>query len=59
MYIAKQTSEEITGDCLLNNQVWGKGYFLLEAFAKSWKTPDTFLGQKQFIMFRRCDKYDY
>ena len=58
LYISRQPNGEISGECLLNNVVWEKGYYLLEAYAKTWKDYDKFLGQKQFIMFRRCDLYD-
>ncbi|WP_299123229.1 DUF6348 family protein [uncultured Tenacibaculum sp.] len=58
LYISRQPNGEISGECLLNNDVWEKGYYLLEAYAKTWKNDCEFLGQKQFIMFRRCDLYD-
>ncbi|MCF2874394.1 MULTISPECIES: DUF6348 family protein [unclassified Tenacibaculum] len=58
LYISRQPNGEVSGECLLNNVVWEKGYYLLEEYAKTWKDDGEFLGQKQFIMFRRCDLYD-
>ena len=58
LYISRQPNGEISGECLLNNEVWEEGYYLLEEYAKTWKDNGEFLGHKQFIMFRRCDAYD-
>lgn len=58
LYISRQPNGEISGECLLNNELWEEGYYLLEEYAKKWKDAGEFLGQKQFIMFRRCDAYD-
>lgn len=58
LYISRQPDGSISGECLLNNKVWIEGYYLLEAYARTWKDSGEFLGQKQFIMFRRCDSYD-
>ncbi|NJO01992.1 MAG: hypothetical protein HC880_10135 [Bacteroidia bacterium] len=58
LYVARQANGEISGECLLNNEVWKEGYQLIEAYAQSWDTESEFLGQKQFVVFRRCDAYD-
>ena len=58
LYISRQANGAISGECLLNNEVWEEGYYLLEEYAKSWKDNGEFLGHKQFVMFRRCDACD-
>lgn len=58
LYISRQPDGSITGECLLNNEVWEEGYQLLENYAKTWKDQGEFLAHKQFIMFRKCDSYD-
>ena len=58
LYISRQPDGSISGECLLNNEIWEKGYYLLEDYAKTWKDQGEFMGQKQFIMFRRCDSFD-
>ncbi len=58
LYISRQQDGTISGECLLNNEVWEDGYYLLENYAKTWKDNEEFLGHKQFIMFRRCDAFD-
>lgn len=58
LYISRQPDGTISGECLLNNEVWEEGYYLLENYAKTWKDSGEFLGHKQFIMFRRCDAFD-
>lgn len=58
LYISRQPDGKISGECLLNNEVWEEGYYLLENYAKTWKDKGEFLGHKQFIMFRRCDSFD-
>lgn len=58
LYISRQPDGTLSGECLLNNEVWKDGYYLLENYAKTWQDKGEFLGHKQFIMFRRCDAYD-
>ncbi|MEP5341173.1 MAG: DUF6348 family protein [Algibacter sp.] len=58
LYISRQPDGIISGECLLNNEVWEDGYYFLEDYAKTWKDKGEFLGHKQFIMFRRCDSFD-
>lgn len=58
IYISKMDESEITGECLFNNEPWEEGLEILYHYAKNWKIEGNFLGQKQFIMFRRCDEYD-
>lgn len=57
LYISRQPNGKILGECLLNNEQWEEGLQLLGEHAKQWPGDD-FRGQKQFIMFRRCDKCD-
>lgn len=58
LYIARQPDGMFSGECLLNNEVWEDGYYLLKNYAKMWRDQGEFLGHKQFIMFRRCDSFD-
>ena len=58
LYVARQPQGDIIGECLLNNQPWEEGLTELIAYAKQWPQKGDFLGQKQFIMFRQCDKYE-
>lgn len=57
IYIGKQDDGSITGDCSLNNDFKEDGYRILEEYAKSLDN-NTFIGAKQFILFRRCDACD-
>ncbi|MGL4584666.1 MAG: DUF6348 family protein [Flavobacterium sp.] len=58
MYISKQQSGEIIGDCLLDNQPWDEGLNILADYISNVPVESTFIGIKQFVVFRRCDKYD-
>ena len=58
LYISRQPDGMFSGECLLNNEVWEDGYYLLENYAKMWRDQGEFLGHKQFVMFRRCDSFD-
>ncbi len=61
VYISKNSKEEIIGECIFNNELWKEGLNIIENYAKNWnenKKVELFLAQKQFIMFRRCDKFD-
>lgn len=58
LYISRQPDGSISGECLLNNEVWTEGYYLLEHYAKTWKDEGEFLGQKQFIVYRRCNSHN-
>jgi hypothetical protein len=58
IYLSKQAGEEIIGECMFNNQPWDEGLAQVSAYASRWKMEGDFKGIKQFIMFRRCDKYD-
>lgn len=48
----------ITIECLLNNAPWEAGSTALQAFVDTWPAQDNFQGLKQFMAFRRCDKFD-
>ncbi|MEO5682761.1 MAG: DUF6348 family protein [Chitinophagaceae bacterium] len=58
LYVARQQNGEIISDCLLNNEPWQQGLDELNAYAKQWPQQASFLGQKQFMIFRRCDAFD-
>ncbi|MGL5277005.1 DUF6348 family protein [Myroides sp.] len=58
MYISKQKSGEIIGDCLLDNEPWDNGLEILSDYISKYKVLSEFIGIKQFVVFRRCDKYD-
>ncbi|MEN0007976.1 DUF6348 family protein [Flavobacterium nitrogenifigens] len=59
MYISKNSDDEIIGECLFNNEPWEEGLAILTEYSKNWNGKvEYFLAQKQFIMFRRCDKFD-
>lgn len=57
IYIGKQDDGSITGDCSLNNDFKEDGYGILEEYAKTLNNS-SFIGAKQFILFRRCDACD-
>ncbi|MCK7553752.1 DUF6348 family protein [Chitinophaga sedimenti] len=58
VYVARYQDNEIIAECLLNNEVWPEGVAAVRAYAAGWAQVGTFLGQKQFMMFRRCDAFD-
>jgi hypothetical protein len=58
IYLFRQKNEAIIGECTFNNQPWEEGLALVSEYANSWNIEGDFKGIKQFIMFRRCDKYD-
>jgi hypothetical protein len=58
VYVSRLPNDEIIVECLLNNQYWSEGYADMVEYVKTWKQSGVFLGQKQFIMFRRCDACD-
>ncbi len=58
IYISQQAGGEIIAECILNNAAWDAGMEIIYTYAQSWPQTGSFLAQKQFIMFRRCDKYD-
>ncbi|KAA2245378.1 hypothetical protein F0L74_05290 [Chitinophaga agrisoli] len=58
LYIARQPDGEIIAECILNNVAWDLGTEIIYTYAQAWPQPGDFLSQKQFIMFRRCDRYD-
>jgi Family of unknown function (DUF6348) len=58
IYLSKQAGKDIIGECLFNNEPWNEGLAQVSAYADGWKIEGDFKGIKQFIMFRRCDKYD-
>jgi hypothetical protein len=58
IYISKRADGEIIGECLFNNAPWEAASNKIFDYAKTWDMPGEFKGLKQFIMFRRCDKYD-
>jgi hypothetical protein len=55
IYIAKQADGSISGECLLNNQPWHEGFQKIYQFVETWENTNSFLGLKQFIMFRKPD----
>lgn len=58
IYISKRADGTIIGECLFNNQPWPGGTEAITNVAELWQVKGEFMGLKQFIMFRRCDKYD-
>ncbi|PUZ25811.1 hypothetical protein DCC81_16260 [Chitinophaga parva] len=48
----------VTIECLLNNTPWTAGTAAMQRLADSWPAQESFRGLKQFIAFRRCDKFD-
>lgn len=58
VYVARYQDNAIIAECLLNNEVWAEGTHLVRQYAASWPQQGTFLGQKQFMAFRRCDQFD-
>ena len=58
IYISKRADGEIIGECNFNNEPWDEATRLLYNYAANWAMPGEFKALKQFIMFRRCDKYD-
>jgi hypothetical protein len=58
IYISRQPSGEIIGECILNNQPWEEGLEAITEYAQSWDLNDKFLGMKQFIVFKRCDTHN-
>lgn len=59
IYVARMPNNDIIAECTLNNIAWEEGYTIIHNYAKSWNQTGTFLGLKQFIVFRRCDAYDH
>lgn len=58
IYVSRFENNKIIAECLLNNQHWSEGFEDMVEYVKTWGQSGTFLGQKQFIMFRRCDAFD-
>lgn len=58
IYICKTFDGKIIGDCLFNNEHWEEGLSMISEYANSWTVNVDLLALKQFIVFRRCDKYD-
>ena len=59
LYISKNSNDEIIGECKFNNESWEEGLIIISEYAKNWSQKvDYFLAQKQFIMIKRCDKFD-
>lgn len=58
IYISKREDGSIIGECIFDNILCDSGFTKLEAFAETWNIESNFAGFKQFIMFRKCDKYD-
>lgn len=54
LYISRQPSGELIGDCFFDNASWAGGVEMLKELAAQWPEPGAFAGQKQFIMFRNC-----
>lgn len=55
VYVVKHSDGSVTGECLLNNAPWEVGYRAVLEYASHWIVKGQFLGQKQFMVFRRCD----
>lgn len=58
VYVARYQDDEIIAECLLNNEVWADGLREVYRYVAGWPQQGVFLGQKQFMMFRRCDVFD-
>jgi hypothetical protein len=58
IYISKNANAELIGECLFNNAPWEAALDKIFNYAKTWEMPGEFKALKQFIVFRRCDKYD-
>lgn len=58
VYLSKQENGQFSVECTLNNEQWETGFDLLKKYAATWGKDGGFRGQKQFIMFRRCDEFD-
>ncbi|MDI9311642.1 MAG: DUF6348 family protein [Limnohabitans sp.] len=59
LYVSKNSNSEIIGECIFNNEPWDEGLLIISEYAKNWNQQvDYFLAQKQFIIFKRCDKFD-
>lgn len=59
LYISKNSNNEIIGECIFNNEPWNEGLSIISEYAKNWNQKvEYFLAQKQFIIFKRCDKFD-
>jgi hypothetical protein len=58
IYISKRADGEIIGECLFNNKPWEVASNLIIDYAKTEMSGE-FKCLKQFIVFRRCDKYDH
>lgn len=54
LYISRQPSGELIGDCFFDNAPWAEGVETLKKLAAQWPEQGAFAGQKQFIMFRNC-----
>ncbi|PUZ23829.1 hypothetical protein GA0116948_108106 [Chitinophaga costaii] len=58
VHVNRFQDHEIIAECLLNNTPWPEGLEEVRCYARQWPHPGTFLGQKQFFLFRRCDQHD-
>ncbi|WP_146203103.1 DUF6348 family protein [Mucilaginibacter oryzae] len=58
IYVSKSAAGNVIGECVFNNQLWPEGTEAILADANLWQVKGEFMALKQFIMFRRCDKYD-
>ncbi|AYL96824.1 DUF6348 family protein [Mucilaginibacter celer] len=58
IYVSKSAEGTIIGECVFNNQLWPEGTEAVIADAELWEVKGDFMALKQFVMFRRCDKYD-
>ncbi|OOQ61588.1 DUF6348 family protein [Mucilaginibacter pedocola] len=58
IYISKRADGTIIGECTFNNDPWDEATDIIYNYAESWSMPGEFKALKQFILFRRCDKYD-
>ncbi|UYQ95714.1 DUF6348 family protein [Chitinophaga horti] len=58
VYVARYQDDEVIAECLLNNKVWEEGTVAVRKYAANFPQQGTFLGQKQFMAFRRCDVFD-
>ena len=58
IFLARQADGSVNIELLLNNQIWEAPALKLRQYVQTWGQSGVFLAQKQFMTFRRCDKFD-
>lgn len=58
IYISKRGDGTIIGECNFNNEPWQEGLNEINKYAETWEMKTDFKGLKQFIVLKKCDKYD-